>query len=214
MHARTDLPFSGWRVVLLCFLAQNLAMGFAFGSFGPLLASTEQHFGVTRTVATTGMSLILLAIGGLSPLLGGLLQKVSVRSAMIGGAALSALGYWGLALYIVLGAALELMHAIKSPVFVDAGRETTRMLLRLAHAHGTLLALVNIVYALTVAARPETARPVASASLLAALVLLPAGFLLGGVWAQGGDPGVGVTLVPVGAVAVAVFAIAVARRAK
>ena len=116
MHAQTDRPFSGWRVVLLCFLAQNLAMGFAFGSFGPLLASTEQHFGVTRTVATTGMSLILLAIGGLSPLLGGLLQKVSVRSAMIGGAALSALGYGGLALLPSFSLALVMFGLIGTGV--------------------------------------------------------------------------------------------------
>ena len=112
MHATPNRPFSGWRVVLLCFLAQNLAMGFAFGSFGPLLASTEQHFGVTRAVATTGMSLITLAIGGLSPLMGGLLQKVPVRTAMMGGAALSAMGYWGLALLPSFSLALAMFALI------------------------------------------------------------------------------------------------------
>ncbi len=120
-------------------------------------------------------------------------------------------GWWGLSLYVVLGAVLELLHAIKSPVFVDAGRETTRMLLRLAHAHGTLLAIVNIVYALTIEAHPRAARPLASAALLAALVLLPAGFFLGALWAHGGDPGLGVLLVPVGALAITVGAAVVAR---
>ncbi len=115
-------------------------------------------------------------------------------------------GWWGLALYVVLGAVLELLHAVKSPVFVDAGRETTRMLLRLAHAHGTLLAVVNIAYALTVKAQPEAARPLASAALLVALVLLPAGFLVGAIGAHGGDPGIGVLLVPVGALAILVGA--------
>jgi hypothetical protein len=121
-------------------------------------------------------------------------------------------GWWGLALYVVLGAVLELLHAIKAPMFVDAGRETTRMLLRLAHAHGTLLAVVNIAYALTVSARGSAARPLASAALLAALVLLPAGFMLGGLFAHGGDPGLGVLLVPVGALAIAGGAVIVARR--
>lgn len=120
-------------------------------------------------------------------------------------------GWWALALYVLLGAALELLHAVKAPIFVDAGRETTRMLLRLAHAHGTLLALVNVAYALTVRAHPQAGRPFASAALLAALVLLPAGFFLGGVWAHGGDPGLGVLLVPVGALAIAVGAALVAR---
>ncbi|MBB4642851.1 MFS transporter [Rhizorhapis suberifaciens] len=116
MHTPTDRPFSGWRVVLPCFLAQTLAAGFAFGSFGPLLASTEQHFGVTRAVAATGMSLIMLAVGGLSPLLGGLLQKVSVRSAMIGGAALSAVAYLGLALLPSFGLALVMFGLIGTGV--------------------------------------------------------------------------------------------------
>jgi MFS family permease len=44
------------------------------------------------------MSFIMLAIGGLSPLLGSLLRRVPVRIAMIAGALLSSAGYWGLAL--------------------------------------------------------------------------------------------------------------------
>jgi len=123
-------------------------------------------------------------------------------------------GWWGLALYIVLGAVLESLHALKSPVFVDAGRETTRMMLRLAHSHGTLVAVTNILYALTIRARAEAARPIASASLLAALVLLPGGFLLGALWAHGGDPGLGIVLVPVGALGVTLGAGVVARAMK
>jgi hypothetical protein len=115
-------------------------------------------------------------------------------------------GWWGLALYVVLGAVLEGLHALKSPLFVDAGRETTRMMLRLAHSHGTLAAVVNILYAFTLQARPKSARPVASASLLAALVLLPGGFFLGALWARGGDPGLGIVLVPVGALAMTIGA--------
>jgi hypothetical protein len=122
-------------------------------------------------------------------------------------------GWWGLAVFVLLGAVLELLHAIKSPVFVDAGRETTRLLLRLAHAHGTLLALVIIAYALTVRAHPPASSRAASAALLAALVLLPAGFFLGGLYARAGDPGLGVILVPVGALAIVIGAALVARAA-
>jgi cyanate permease len=112
--------FSGWRVVLLSFLAQNLSMGFAFGSFGPLLASTEQQFGVTRAVAAMGMSLIMLAIGVLSPLIGSLLQHLSVRIAMIGGALLSATGYWGLAILPSFTLALLMFGLIGAGVSVLA----------------------------------------------------------------------------------------------
>lgn len=74
-------------------------------------------------------------------------------------------------------------------------------MLRLAHAHGTLLSIVNILYALTVEVQPRAAGRFASGALLSALVLLPGGFLLGALWAHGGDPGIGVVLVPLGAVA-------------
>jgi hypothetical protein len=121
-------------------------------------------------------------------------------------------GWIGLVVFLVLGAGLELLHAIKAPFYLDAGQETARLLLRLAHAHGTLLSIVNVAYALTVRARPSAAGPAASASLLAALVLLPAGFLLGGIFAHGGDPGAGVLLVPAGALAATIGAAIVARR--
>jgi MFS family permease len=111
-QSRTDPPFSGWKVVLACFVAQNLAVGVALGSFGPMLASTQQHFGVTRAVATTGMSLMMLALGGLSPLIGGLLQRVSVRNAMVGAALLSAVGYWGLAMLWSFSLALVMFSLI------------------------------------------------------------------------------------------------------
>ena len=120
-------------------------------------------------------------------------------------------GWWGLALFVVLGAILELFHAIKSPLFVDAGQETTRLLLRLAHAHGTLIALVNIAYALTAHARPAVGRPVVSSLLASALVLVPGGFFLGGLWARAADPGIGVVLVPAGAVFLFVACVLVGR---
>lgn len=120
-------------------------------------------------------------------------------------------GWWGLAVFVALGAALELLHAVKAPYYLDAGRETARLLLRLAHAHGTLLSLVNVAYAVTARARPATSRRVASASLLASLLLLPGGFLLGGLWARGADPGLGVALVPAGAFALLVAIVLVAK---
>jgi hypothetical protein len=71
----------------------------------------------------------------------------------------------------------------------------------LAHAHGTLLALVNLAAGLTARAMPD--RPMsasACSALRASAVLLPLGFFLGGWAVHGGDPGIGVLLVPVGAV--------------
>lgn len=135
MIQKPGVRFSGWKMVLLACLAQNCAMGFAFGSFGPLLASTEQHFEVTRAVATTGMSALMLALGLLSPIVGSALQQVSIRSVLIGGALISAAGYIGLALsttftlaivmFVLVGAGVCLLGII-APLtlvtrwFVDA----------------------------------------------------------------------------------------------
>jgi hypothetical protein len=65
------------------------------------------------------------------------------------------------------------------------------------------LALVHIAFALTRRARgaPDSWNPrLPSRCLIAASVCLPGGFFLGGVSFYSGDPGLGVLLVPVGAV--------------
>jgi hypothetical protein len=113
-------------------------------------------------------------------------------------------GWWALGFYLLLGVVLEGFHATKAGLYLDVGNETRRLLFRLAHAHGTLLAIVNILYALTIRAVPPfggAASPLASGSLIVALLLMPAGFLLGGIWAQGGDPGLGAVLIPAGGLA-------------
>ena len=112
------------------------------------------------------------------------------------------IGWWSLALFLTLGIALEAMHGFKLGWYLDLSNATRRLLLTLAHVHGTLLALVHLAFAATLAARAPTPLPraaLASASLVGAGIALPMGFLLGGLWPWGGDPGLGILLVPVGA---------------
>ena len=76
------------------------------------------------------------------------------------------------------------------------------MLWTLAHAHGTLLAIVHIVFGTTVAMFPQWSTPsrsLASRALLGAAVLIPGGFFLGGFFFVGGDPGLGILVLPAGA---------------
>lgn len=110
------------------------------------------------------------------------------------------LGWWTLLLWLALGLVLEGLHGFKAGWLLDVGHDTRRLMLRLAHAHGTFLALVNIAAALTarLASGFALARS-ASFSLAWATGLIPGGFLLGGVWNYDGDPGLGVWLVPPGA---------------
>jgi hypothetical protein len=121
-------------------------------------------------------------------------------------------GWVGLAVFIGLGLVLEGLHAVKAPLYLDVGHETRRLMWTLAHAHGTLLSLVQLSAAATaVMLGPGVVPAGASRSLLTGLVLLPLGFFLGGFGTYGGDPGLGVFLAPIGALATLGGAGAVAR---
>jgi hypothetical protein len=110
-------------------------------------------------------------------------------------------GWLSLLVFLTLGLVLEALHGMKVQAYLNAMNETRRLMWTLAHAHGTMLALVQLGFAFTALQVPEwSARPrtIASTSLLAAGVLMPGGFFLGGVGVYGGDPGLGILLVPVG----------------
>jgi len=109
-------------------------------------------------------------------------------------------GWWSLLIFLSLGAILETLQGFKIGWYVDAGNETRRLMFTLAHAHGTLLAVVNIAAGLTARIVDRfTLRPSVSFALIWAAILLPGGFFLGGIVIYDGDPGLGVWLVPVGA---------------
>ena len=109
-------------------------------------------------------------------------------------------GWWSLLVFLSLGAVLEAPHGFKIGWYIDVGNDTRRLMFTLAHAHGTLLALVNIVAGLSVRIVERfTLRSSVSFALIWAAILLPAGFFLGGIVIYDGDPGLGVWLVPVGA---------------
>ena len=122
-------------------------------------------------------------------------------------------GWWLLLVFVALGTALEAFHGLKVGFYLDLGNATRRLMWTLAHAHGVLLGLVNIAFAVTLQSRgmPAEKARIASASLLGASVLLPGGFLLGGIVVYGGDPSPGVLLTPVGAVLLLVSAFLVLR---
>jgi hypothetical protein len=109
-------------------------------------------------------------------------------------------GWWSLLIFLSLGGALETLHGFKVGWYVDVGNDMRRLMFTLAHAHGTALALVNIVAGLT----PRNVerfqlRPSVSFCLIWAGLLFPIGFFLGGIVTYGGDPGLGIWLVPIAA---------------
>jgi len=111
-------------------------------------------------------------------------------------------GWWALLVFLSLGLALEILHGFKVSYYLKVSNETRRLMWTLAHAHGTLLALVNLGFAFTVRLLPgwsARGRGVASVCLRGATLLMPAGFFLGGLVVYSGDPGLGIILVPIGA---------------
>lgn len=121
-------------------------------------------------------------------------------------------GWWSLLVFLTLGIALESLHGLKVGWYLSVANESRRLMLTLAHAHGTLLALVHLAFAATACGGDDAWRRWASPCLVAASLLLPGGFLLGGLFVYGGDPGLGVLLVPVGA-ALLLAAVALTARA-
>jgi hypothetical protein len=104
-----------------------------------------------------------------------------------------------LLVYLFVGLLLEALHGFKFRWYLDVNNEMRRLMLTLGHAHGTLLALVNIAAGLTVRSLPGfELRTSASFSFIWAAILLPGGFFLGALMPYGGDPGIGVGLVPIG----------------
>lgn len=109
---------------------------------------------------------------------------------------------WGtLLLFLTLGIALEAMHGFKVGWYLNPSNETRRLLWTLAHAHGTLLALIHIALAATIpmVAGIERIAAIASPCLMASSLLLPGGFFLGGWFIFESDPGFGILLTPAGA---------------
>ena len=111
-------------------------------------------------------------------------------------------GWWALLGFLTLGIVLEALHALKLGWYLNLANQTRRFMWTLAHAHGTLLALINIAFGAAATAMPgltQRLNKFASPFLLASSLLLPLGFLLGGVYIMEGDPGLGILLVPPGA---------------
>lgn len=101
-----------------------------------------------------------------------------------------------------MGAFLECLHAFKFGFYLDPAHRLRRELWTLAHAHGTLLALVQIALAsglIHFGSWTIGRLRLVSFFMIDAALLIPLGFFLGGLFPSEGDPWVGILLVPAGA---------------
>ncbi|MFK7739545.1 MAG: hypothetical protein AB8H80_04410 [Planctomycetota bacterium] len=121
------------------------------------------------------------------------------------------IGWFSLLVFVALGGVLEAMHGFKVDWYLAVGNETQRLLWRLAHAHGTFLSLVHIAFAVTAERCLGSGPRFASACLSSATIALPGGFLLGAFGVRGGDPGIGIALVPFGLVLLVLAIVSILR---
>lgn len=115
-----------------------------------------------------------------------------------------------IALFLASGIWLEAMIGLRAAGWVDD--ELRRQFLRLGHAHGGLLGLVNVALAVAMErlATPQAwARWIRPAALGGA-ALVGLGFFVGGLWHGAEDPGPAVLVVPAGAMMLVASCVAVA----
>ncbi len=110
-------------------------------------------------------------------------------------------GWSCLLIFLSVGLILESLHGLKVGFYLDPSHKLRRELWRLGHAHGTLLSLVQLAFAYGLARFgnwSEARLKLASFFLIDAGILMPLGFLLGGIGHSEMDPSPGVLLVPLG----------------
>lgn len=109
------------------------------------------------------------------------------------------LGWMSIALWMSVGLLLEGLLGYKIPAYLNDPQR--RELFRLAHTHGTLLGILLVVGGLALTRGGPVAKPARMALAIGA-VLMPAGFLIAGIWHTESDPGLAIWLVPPGALLV------------
>lgn len=124
---------------------------------------------------------------------------------------------WGwrlLAFFMAGGLILESMHGFKIGFYLDPSNELRRELWTLAHAHGTLVSVLQLLFSQVVARGWWSSfKRVRLCSFLyfGAVLFLPGGFFLGGLWPHdNSDPWIGIWWVPLGALFLIIAALVTA----
>src|SRR5574340_341097 len=81
------------RMIVLGFLAQNLAVGMTYGVYGAFIKPFSESFGISRTLASSGLAIITLILGLSSPWVGSLVGRHRIANVMTAGAALMVAGF-------------------------------------------------------------------------------------------------------------------------
>ncbi len=89
--------FDGWRMVGVAFLCDFVAVGFFFYSYGVFFKALAVDFGGSRLGVSLGLTVSSTSGALVAPYLGALLDRVSIRRAMLAGALSVSVGFAGIA---------------------------------------------------------------------------------------------------------------------
>jgi len=110
-----------------------------------------------------------------------------------------------IAVWMSFGLLLESLIGYRVPAYLRD--DLRREIFRLAHTHGALLNIVLLGAALAIDRRLVCPSKAGLWSLRIGAILMPVGFLLGGIWHTESEPGIGVWLAPLGGVLVILGAV-------
>ncbi|MBW2942214.1 MFS transporter [Zhongshania aquimaris] len=85
--------FLGWRMAGIGFFSQNLSISATFGVYSLFFIPLMNEFSASRSVISSGIAILTLIMGLMSPLVGGLLDRFSIRKIMLIGATLLGVGF-------------------------------------------------------------------------------------------------------------------------
>jgi hypothetical protein len=120
-------------------------------------------------------------------------SKINVRS-------LLRQSFIGIAAWMSFGLLLEGLIGFRVSAYMSV--PIRREMFQLAHTHGTLLSLLLLISALTISKDLVYPNKLAVLSLRIGTVLMPLGFLLGGIWTYKEEPNLLVLLAPIGGILV------------
>jgi hypothetical protein len=106
----------------------------------------------------------------------------------------------GLAAWLSFGLLLEGFIGFRVSAYMSD--LTRRELFQLAHTHGTLLSLLLLLCTLTISKQLVYPNKSAVLALRLGAILMPFGFLLGGIWTRGEEPNFLIFLAPIGGISV------------
>lgn len=104
--------------------------------------------------------------------------------------------WFGLFFWMSMGLLFEGLIGFRAPVYLQDSLR--RELFRLAHAHGTILSILLLIVNLYLVKELISPPRLAVRALQAGVLVMPFGFLLGGLWHYESDPNFLIFLAPLG----------------